>query len=102
MPRLLFSPTVSTSSCAFVKQYRLLFEEHEERIIMIIVWHVGSTRQAFWRRQGIEGSLTPAECTGPVPEEFAGAAVQGTGRPIVVTCTAGRLARQRPVAVACI
>ena len=41
-----------------VKTYRLLFEEHEERIIMIVVWHVGSARLALRRGNGIEGSLS--------------------------------------------
>jgi len=52
---------------------------------MIIVWHVGSARLAFRRRHGIEGSLTAVESARPVPEEFAGAPVQRTGRPILVT-----------------
>src|ERR1700726_4512629 len=79
------------------KTYRLLFEEHEKRIIMIIVWHVGSARQAFRRRHGIEGSLTAVESARPVPEEFAGAAVQRTGRPILVAFKSGQFASHRPV-----
>jgi NADPH:quinone reductase-like Zn-dependent oxidoreductase len=76
---------------------RLHFEEHEERITMIIVWHVGSARHAFWRRHGVEGSLTAVECAGPVPEEFAGAAVQRTGRPILAAFESGQFAGHRPV-----
>src|SRR5580704_11440765 len=79
------------------RQYRLLFEEHEERIIMIIVWHVSSARQAFRRRHGIEGSPTAVEYAGPVPEVFAGAAVQRTGRPILVAFKSGQFAGHRPM-----
>ena len=55
------------------RQYRQLFDEQEERIIMIVVRHVGSARLAFRRCDGIEGSLSAVECAAPVPEEFAGA-----------------------------
>src|SRR6266481_3616344 len=75
----------------------LIFEEHEERIIMIIVWHVGSARQAFRRRHGIEGSLTAVKCAGPVPEELAGAAVQRTDTPILITFNSGQFAGHRPM-----
>src|SRR6202040_2755758 len=79
------------------KTYRLLFEEHEKRIIMIIVWHVGSARQAFRRGHGIEGSLSAVECAGPVPEEFAGVAVHRTDRPIAVAFNSGQFGSHRPV-----
>src|ERR1700758_3733294 len=79
------------------KTYRLLFEEHEERIITIIVWHVGSAREAFRRRHGIEGSLTAVERAGPVPEEFAGAAVQRTDTPIHIAFNSGQFAGHRPM-----
>src|SRR3984893_12072947 len=79
------------------REYRLLFEEHEERIIVIIVWHVGSARQAFRRRHGIERSLTAVECAGPVPEEFAGAAVQRTDTPILIALDSGQFAGHRPM-----
>src|ERR1700720_852009 len=79
------------------KTYRLLFEEHEKRIIMIIVWHVGSARQAFRRGHGIEGSLSAVECAGPVPEEFAGAAVQRTDTPILIAFNSGQFAGHRPM-----
>jgi hypothetical protein len=52
-----------------------VFEEHEERNIVIVVRHVGIARLAFRRGQGIEGSLSAVKIAGPVPEEFAGAAV---------------------------
>src|SRR5260221_2014016 len=64
---------------------------------MIIVWHVGSARQAFRRRHGIEGSLTAVECAGPVPEEFAGAAVQRTDTPILIAFNSGQFAGHRPM-----
>src|SRR5580700_9479752 len=73
----------------------LIFEEHEERIITIIVWHVGSACQAFRRHHGIEGSLTAVECAGPVPEEFAGAAVQRTETPILIAFNSGQFAGHR-------
>src|SRR5258708_21523069 len=64
---------------------------------MIIVWHIGSARQAFRRRHGIEGSLTAVECAGPVPEEFAGAAVQRTDTPILIAFNSGQFAGHRPM-----
>src|ERR1700738_3354705 len=64
---------------------------------MIVVWHVGSARLAFRRGNGIEGSLSAVECAAPVPEEFAGAAVQRTGRPILIVFKSGQLAGHRPV-----
>ena len=64
---------------------------------MIVVWHVGSARLAFRRGNGIEGSLSAVECAAPVPEEFAGAAVQRTGRPILVAFKSGQFAGHRPV-----
>src|SRR5260221_13537937 len=75
----------------------LIFEDHEERIIMIMFWHIGSARQAFRRRHGIEGSLTAVECAGPVPEEFAGAAVQRTDTPILIAFNSGQFAGHRPM-----
>src|ERR1700719_854571 len=64
---------------------------------MIVVWHVGSARLAFRRGNGIEGSLSAVECAAPVPEEFAGATVQRTGRPILVAFKSGQFADYRPV-----
>src|ERR1700732_2501828 len=64
---------------------------------MIVVWHVGSARLAFRRGNGIDGSLSAVECAAPVPEEFAGAAVQRTGRPILVAFKSGQFAGYRPV-----
>src|SRR5260370_16719669 len=64
---------------------------------MIIVWHVGSARQAFRRRYSIEGSLTAVECAGRVPEEFAGAAVQRTDTPILIAFNPGQFAGHRPM-----
>src|ERR1700730_9904225 len=63
----------------------------------IVVCHVGSARLAFRRGNGIEGSLSAVECAAPVPEEFAGAAVQRTGRPILVAFKSGQFAGHRPV-----
>src|SRR5580704_19779578 len=79
------------------KTYRLLFEEHEEGNIVIVVRHVGSARLAFRRGQGIEGSLSAVEIAGPVPEEFAGAAVQPTDRSILVAFKSGQFAGHRPM-----
>src|SRR5580692_12233537 len=79
------------------KTYRLLFEEHEEGNIVIVVRHVGIARLAFRRGQGIEGSLSAVEIAGPVPEEFSGAAVQPTDRPILVAFKSGQFAGHRPV-----
>src|SRR4029077_17338341 len=64
---------------------------------MIVVCHVGSARLAFRRGNGIEGSLSAVECAAPVPEEFAGAAVQRTRRPILVAFKSGQFAGHRPV-----
>jgi len=75
----------------------LLFEEHEERNIVIVVRHVGSARLAFRRGHGIHGSLSAVECAGPVPEEFAGAAVHRTDRPIAVAFNSGQFGGHRPV-----
>jgi hypothetical protein len=41
--------------------------------------------------------LSAVECAAPVPEEFAGAAVQRTGRPILVAFKSGQFAGHRPV-----
>src|SRR3984957_16221509 len=90
-------PSQRITACVRQRRYRLLFEEHEERIFMIIVWHVGSARLAFRRGNGAEGSLSAVECAAPVPEEFAGAAVQRTGRPILVAFESGQSAGHRPV-----
>jgi hypothetical protein len=38
-----------------------LFEEHEERNVMIVVWHVGGACLAFRRGKGLEGSLSAVE-----------------------------------------
>src|SRR5580700_6756577 len=75
----------------------LLFEEHEERNIVIVVRHIGSARLAFRRGHGIDGSLSAVECAGPVPEEFAGASVHRTDRPIAVALNSGQFGRHRPV-----
>ena len=64
---------------------------------MIVVRHVGSARLAFRRGNGIEGSLSAVECAAPVPEEFAEAAVQRTGKPIRVAFKSGQFAGYRPV-----
>src|SRR5580693_6068258 len=79
------------------KTYRLLFEEHEERNIVIVVRHVGSARLAFRRGHGIDGSLSAVECAGPVPEEFAGAAVHRSDGPIAVAFNSGQFGGHRPV-----
>src|ERR1700739_915143 len=79
------------------KTYRLLFEEHQERNIGILLRHAASARLAFRRGHGIDGSLTAVECAGPVPEEFAGAAVHRTDRPITVAFNSGQFAGHRPV-----
>src|ERR1700735_3202766 len=79
------------------KTYRLLFEEHEERNIVIVVRHVGSPRLAFRRGYGIDGSLSAVECAGPVPEEFAGAAVHRSDGPIAVAFNSGQFGGHRPV-----
>jgi hypothetical protein len=74
------------------RSWHRLFDDHEERNIMIVVWHVGSARLAFRRGNGIEGSLGAVECAAPAPEKFAGAAVQRvqrTGRPIFVAFKSG-------------
>src|ERR1700722_12892008 len=79
------------------KTYRLLFEEHEERNIVIVVGHVSSARLAFRRGHGIDGSLSAVECAGPVPEEFAAAAVNRTDRPIAIAFDSGQFGGHRPV-----
>src|SRR5260370_7608651 len=44
-----------------------------------------------------EVSLTAVECAGPVPEEFAGAAVQRTETPILIAFNSGQFAGHRPM-----
>src|ERR1700761_18799 len=77
----------------------LLFEEHEERITVIVVRHVSSARLACRRCHGIDGSLSAVEYAGPIPEEFAGVAVAvyGTNRPIAVAFNSRQFGRHRPV-----